>query len=117
MAMDGFSTWVSNHVSRCSGQQNLNHQQKRLDKCSVILKDVTKCEKKANSHTFVIPESRWWLEFEHQMAEKGGSFEFSASCNPDFVNGYGLTCSEMTEGCGAKAQHLFIWAAPNEQGI
>ena len=30
MIMDGFSTWVENHLSRCSGQRNHNYQKKKL---------------------------------------------------------------------------------------
>ena len=28
MIINGFSTWVSNHLSNCSGQKNQNHHQK-----------------------------------------------------------------------------------------
>ena len=48
MIMDGFSTWVENHLSRCSGQRKHNHHQKRLDKWSDILSDALDCEAKAS---------------------------------------------------------------------
>ena len=136
MIINGFSSWVSNHLSSCSGQQNQNHHQKRLTKWAAILKSDLECDEEAdeeveNPYTFVIPgdlgNKRW--QFQNGYAYVGESFKFSLSCNPDFVNAYGRDCDFIANHhvytientkvpyCEAFAQQLFQYAASNEQGI
>ena len=47
MIIDGYSTWVGNHLSRCSGQSLYLYHENRLETWGVILADALDC--KANT--------------------------------------------------------------------
>ena len=137
MIINSFSTWVSNHLSSCSGQQNQNHHQRRLSKWAAILKNDLECGEESdkeveNPYTFVIPDlgnRPWWMEFQNDYAYVGESFKISLSCNPDFVDVYGLDCDSIANHNSGKFTNTivpyceaFSWvsirfAVPNEHGI
>ena len=119
MIIDGYSTWVGNHLSRCSGQKNRNHHQNRLNKWSGILADALDCEANVSSYTFVIPDSGWYMYSDYAFAELGESLEFSASCNPEFADTDGDDCEWYAENgwCEVSAIDFIEYSVVNEHGI
>ena len=120
MIMDGFSTWVENHLSGCSGQRNHNYQKKKLQIWTDILTDALNCNTDVSSYTFVIPEEGWYWSAENRNVSMGESFEFSDSCNPDFKDLDERGCEELISyyySCNFPAQGYFEYAVFNEQGI
>ena len=118
MILDGYSKWVKNHLSGCSGQRTEKFQQQRLDKWSGIFSEVLDCETNAGSYTFVLPEDMW-MYAENRTVAMGESFQFSTSCNPDWVDVDGDDCEEYEEWglCDFNANGLVNYALYNDEGI
>ena len=121
MIIDGFSKWSENHLSRCNGQKNRNHHQKRFDKWSGILAEVLDCKEKTNSYSFVFTDEL--LDYEYLGLiidyEAGESMEFSALCNPDFTDSDGDDCEFLSNGgyCDNSAYFFIKYSTVNEHGI
>ena len=120
MIIDGFSRWSENHLSRCNGQKNRKHHQKRFDKWNGIFAEVLDCEEdKTNSYTFVIPADDWYMYSDYDYGEMGEELEFSTNCNPDFKDTDGDNCDYyINEGyCDGSAQFYIRYSNVNEHGI
>ena len=120
MIIDGYSTWVENHLSDCSGQGNFRHQEKRLLKWSGLLADALDCESNISSYTFVIPEEGSFYDYDDNSYEIGHSLEVSDSCNPDFIDASTLNCTTISEQwqCdGYYVDELLYYSTINEYGI
>ena len=120
MILDGYSKWVTNHLSGCSGQRTEKFQQQRLDKWSGIFSEVLNCDAKKNSHTFIIPEEGWRMYAGNVSFAMGESIELSNLCNPNWVDGVESDDCEYYKKlgmCEDSAEYFVKYGVFNDNGI